>query len=141
MNVFIRHYKVEELKQQAALLKETEPEKAADVDVRRGEIEARFERIMQPLEDKRRELQQQKRMFQFLRDCADEGLWIGEKRRTAQSPDVGNSLVQVYMFQRKNDTLHREVDNHDQRIQQVCQDGRGMLCVLNWFRLTVYFQF
>lgn len=122
-----RQKQVEELKQQAALLKETEPEKAQDIDVKRGEIEERFEQIMQPLEDKKKQLQQQKRMFQFLRDCADEQLWIEEKMRTAQSPDVGNSLVQVYMFQRKNDTLQREVENHDQRIKQVCQDGTSMI--------------
>jgi len=122
-----RQKQVDELKQQALLLKESEPEKAADIDSKRGEIEERFEQIMQPLEDKKKQLQQQKRMFQFIRDCDDEELWIEEKLRMAQSPDVGNSLVQVNMLQRKNDTLQKEVDNHDQRIQQVCQDGEKMI--------------
>lgn len=122
-----RQKQVEELKQQAALLKETEPEKAQDIDTKRGEIEERFTQIVQPLEEKKKQLQQQKRMFQFLRDCDDELLWIEEKMRMAQSPDVGNSLVQVNMMQRKNDTLQKEVDNHDQRIQQVCQDGENMI--------------
>ena len=35
--------------------------------------------------------------------------------------------MQVNMLQRKNDTLQKEVDNHDQRIQQVCQDGEHMI--------------
>ncbi len=122
-----RQKQVDELKQQASLLKESEPEKAADIDSKRGEIEERFEQIMQPLEDKKKQLQQQKRMFQFIRDCDDEELWIEEKMRMAQSADVGNSLVQVNMMQRKNDTLQKEVDNHDQRIQQVCQDGDKMI--------------
>ena len=122
-----RQKQVEELKQQAALLKETEPEKAADIDCKRSEIEERFAQIVQPLEEKKKQLQQQKRMFQFLRDCDDELLWIEEKMRQAQSPDVGNSLVQVNMLQRKNDTLQKEVDNHDQRIQQVCLDGEHMI--------------
>jgi len=122
-----RQKQVDELKQQAALLKESEPEKAADIDLKRGEIEERFEQIMQPLEDKKKQLQQQKRMFQFIRDCDDEELWIEEKLRMAQSADVGGSLVQVNSMQRKNDTLQKEVDNHEQRIQQVCQDGEKMI--------------
>lgn len=116
-----RQKQVDELKQQAAFLKENEPEKAAEIDTKRGEIEERFSQIVQPLEEKKKHLQQQKRMFQFLRDCDDELLWIEEKMRMAQSVDVGNSLVQVNMMQRKNDTLQKEVDNHDQRIQQVNQ--------------------
>jgi len=122
-----RQKQVEELKQQAAILKETEPDKAHDIDIRRQQIEERFVQIVQPLEEKKKQLQQQKRMFQFLRDCDDELLWIEEKMRQASSSDVGNSLVQVNMFERKNDTLQKEVDNHDQRIQQVCQDGENMI--------------
>jgi len=122
-----RQKQVEELKQQAALLKETEPEKCDDIDEKRERIEERFAQIVQPLEEKKRQLQQQKRMFQFLRDCDDELLWIEEKMRQAKSADVGSSLVQVNMFQRKNDTLQKEVDNHEQRIQQVCHDGEDMI--------------
>ena len=122
-----RRRQVDELKQQAELLKETEPEKAKDIDAKRERIEDRFSQIVQPLEEKKKELQAQKRVFQFLRDCDDELLWIDEKLHQAQSPDVGNSLVQVNMLQRKNETLQKEVDNHDQRIQQVCQDGEHMI--------------
>jgi spectrin beta len=122
-----RRKQVEELKQQAELLKETEPEKSADIDSKRERIEEKFSQIKQPLEDKKKELQQQKRVFQFMRDCDDELLWIAEKLQLAQSPDVGSSLVQVNMLQRKTDTLQKEVDNHEQIIQQVCQDGEQMI--------------
>ena len=60
------------VKQQAELLKETEPEKSADIDSKRERIEEKFSQIKQPLEDKKKELQQQKRVFQFMRDCDDE---------------------------------------------------------------------
>ena len=60
-------------------------------------------------------------------DCEDESLWIDDKLRLAQSEDVGNSLVEVNMLQRKNDTLQKEVEKHDARIQQVCQDGHSMI--------------
>ena len=74
-----RRRQVDELKQQAELLKESEPEKSADIDSKRERIEERFSQIVQPLEEKKKELQQQKRVFQFLRDCDDELLWIDEK--------------------------------------------------------------
>ena len=125
-----RRRQVDELKQQAELLKESEPEKAQDIDSKRERVEQRFAQIVQPLEEKKQELQQRKRVFQFLRDCDDELLWIDEKRHLAESSDVGSSLVQVNMLQRKNETLQKEVDNHAQRIQQVRElifsFGRGI---------------
>ncbi len=102
-----RQKQVEELKQQAALLKENEPEKAGDIDAKREYIEARFSDIVQPLEEKKKQLQAQKRVFQFLRDCEDEILWIGEKMQVAGSPNMGQSLVEVNMLQRKNETLQK----------------------------------
>lgn len=115
------------MEKQAALLKESEPEKASEIDSKRAAIEQRFSEIQMPLEERKRELQQQKRVCQFLRDCEDEHLWIGEKMRQALSPALGSSLVEVNSLQRKLDTMSKEVDNHDQRIQQVCADGEQMI--------------
>lgn len=123
----MRQKQVNELEKQAALLKQTEPEKSDEIDAKRYAIEQRFSEIVQPLEEHKKELQQQKRVFQFLRDCEDEQLWIEEKMRQALSPDLGSSLVEVNMLQRKNETMQKEVDNHEQRIQQVCHDGEAMI--------------
>lgn len=125
--LLVRQKQVDELKQQAHLLKDAEPHKSQEIDEKREKIEQKFAQIVQPLEERKKELQEQKRVFQFLRDCDDELLWIEEKMRMAQSPDVGSSLVQVNMLQRKNDTLQKEVDNHEQRITQVYQDGEQMI--------------
>ena len=105
-----RQKQVEELKQQAVMLKESEPEKASDIDQKREYIEARFADIVQPLEEKKKQLQAQKRVFQFLRDCEDEILWIEEKMQLANSANMGQSLVEVNMLQRKNETLQKEVN-------------------------------
>ena len=118
---------MEELKQQADLVKSAEPERSSEIDEKRINIEEKFSKIVQPLEERRNELQEQKRVFQFIRDCEDELLWIEEKMRQAKSSDVGQSLVQVNMLQRKNDTMQKEVDNHEQRINQVCLDGESMI--------------
>lgn len=123
----MRQKQVRELEKQAALLKESEPEKAVEIDEKRAAIEQRFSEIQMPLEERKRELQQQKRVCQFLRDCEDEHLWIDEKMRQALSPALGSSLVEVNSLQRKLDTMSKEVDNHDQRIQQVCADGEQMI--------------
>ena len=118
---------VDELKNQALQLKETEPEKSDDIEYKRVDIQERFTRIMQPLDEQKKILEQQKRMFQFLRDCEDELLWIAEKNQLAKSQDYGNSLVNVKMLQRKNEALHKDVENHETRIQQVCNDGEQMI--------------
>lgn len=109
------------------MLKESEPEKSAEIDTKRAAIEHRFSEIQLPLSERKRELQQQKRVCQFLRDCEDEHLWIEEKMRQALSPTLGSSLVEVNSLQRKLDTMSKEVENHDQRIQQVCADGEQMI--------------
>ncbi|CAF0706136.1 unnamed protein product [Brachionus calyciflorus] len=123
----VRQRQVDELKQQAELLKNAEPEKSSEIDEKRKNIEEKFSNIVHPLEERKKELQEQKRVFQFIRDCEDELLWIEEKMRQAKSSDVGQSLVQVNMLQRKNDTMQKEVDNHEQRINQVCLDGEAMI--------------
>ncbi len=108
--ILARQKQVDELRKQAELLKESEPEKSRDIDEKREKIEERFADILGPIEENKKLLQQQKRVKQFVRDCEDELLWIGEKMRQAQSNDLGNSLVQVNMLQRKNDTLQKEVN-------------------------------
>ena len=118
---------VDELKQQAVHLQQSEPEKSEDIEFKRIDIQERFTRIMQPLDEQKKVLEQQKRMFQFLRDCEDEQLWIAEKLQLAQSQDYGSSLVNVKMLQRKNEALYRDVENHETRIQQVCNDGEEMI--------------
>lgn len=118
---------VDELKDQALKLKETEPEKADDIDFKRVNVQERFSRIMQPLDEQKKALEQQKRMFQFLRDCEDEMLWIDEKSQLAKSQDFGNSLINVKMLERKNEALNKDVENHEARIQQVCNDGEQMI--------------
>ena len=122
-----RQKQVEELKLQAATLKTSEPEKSQAIDEKREFIENRFKEIVQPLGEKKKQLQAQKRVFQFLRDCEDEILWIEEKMQLATSKNVGQSLVEVNMLQRKNETLQKEVDNHQQIIDQVCRDGEQMI--------------
>jgi spectrin beta len=118
---------VDELKEQAVHLKENEPERSEDIDLKRVNIQERFVRVMQPLEEQRKQLEAQKRVYQFIRDCEDEILWIDEKGQLAQSSDYGSSLVNVKMLQRKNDTLQIDVDNHEARIQQVSADGEAMI--------------
>ena len=63
----VRQKQVSELEEQAKLLKEAEPEKSAEIDQKRKFIEERFSQIVQPLSEHKRRLQQQKRVFQFIR--------------------------------------------------------------------------
>ena len=122
-----RRKQVDELREQAELLKKSEPERAALIDAKRERLETDFAHIIEPLEERRRALLEQKRICQFLRDCDDERLWISEKRAQADSRHTGDSLVRVHMLTRKCETLARECDNHEQLIEQCIAHGRQLI--------------
>jgi spectrin beta len=64
---------------------------------------------------------------QFRRDVEDEKLWIAEKMPQATSNDFGNSLFNVHMLKKKNQSLRTEIDNHEPRIQIVCSNGQKLI--------------
>ena len=83
--------------------------------------------MLAPLQDKRAKIEKQKRVHQFLRDIEDEKIWVQEKMPQATSTDYGNSLLSVQRLQMKNQSLRNEIDNHEPRIQSVCDVGRSMI--------------
>ena len=72
----------------------------------------RFERIKAPLLERQKQLEKKKEAFQFRRDIEDEKLWIDEKLPLANSGELGNSLFNVNMLKKKNQSLSTEIDNH-----------------------------
>lgn len=45
----------------------------------------------------------------------------------ATSNDFGNSLFNVHMLKKKNQSLRTEIDNHEPRIQLVCSNGQKLI--------------
>lgn len=66
---------------------------------------SRFQRLQQPLLERKTVLLKKKEAYQFRRDIEDEKLWISEKLPLTQSTDYGNSLFSVQMLKKKNQVI------------------------------------
>ena len=83
--------------------------------------------MLEPLQQRRAKLERAKLLQQFLRNLQDEKLWIAEKMPQATSTNYGNTLLGVQMLQRRNKSLHNEIDSHEPHIIQVLDIGRSLI--------------
>ena len=68
-----------------------------------------------------------KEVFQFMRDVEDENIWMEEKMNLVTSEELGSSLQDVNMLIKKNRTLKGEIENHQPRIDTVCNNGHKLI--------------
>uniref|UniRef100_T1IQM9 Spectrin beta chain n=1 Tax=Strigamia maritima TaxID=126957 RepID=T1IQM9_STRMM len=118
---------VVELQGQADFLQRMEPEKTDEIMTRKVVVEDRFEKLKAPLEARKAQLEKKKEAYQFRRDVEDELLWIAEKMPLATSTECGNSLYGVQLLQKKNQSLRTEIDNHEPRIDLICDNGMKLI--------------
>ncbi|CAF1170255.1 unnamed protein product [Adineta ricciae] len=117
-----RQQQVDELRVQAEKLKQLEPEKSEEIDSKRLQVEEKFSKLLLPLEQKKLRLEQQKHLHQYLRDIEDEQIWLSEKRHLLQSyadlifNNKQQTLMNIQLLKRKNESLLKEIDNHEQRL-------------------------
>ncbi|XP_031340311.1 spectrin beta chain isoform X2 [Photinus pyralis] len=124
----VKARQVESLGPQTVHLQRTVPDKDMDeIKVKKTKVENRFQQLKQPLVERQRQLEKKKEAFQFRRDVEDELLWIADKMPLALSTDYGTSLFQVHMLEKKNQSLRTEVDNHEPRINSVCNNGQKLV--------------
>ncbi len=123
----VKSQQVSELDDQAEKLVKMEPEKKEEIEAKKVEVSKKFERVMAPLEARKKELVQKKQIFQFMRDVEDENIWVEEKMNLVTSEDYGDSLQAVNMLIKKNQTLKGEIDNHGPIIERVCEDGKILI--------------
>ena len=122
-----RQQQVDELRVQAEKLKQLEPEKAEEIDTKRLQVEEKFSKLLQPLEQKKLRLEQQKHLHQYLRDIEDEQIWLSEKRHLLQQysdlifNNKQQTLMNVQLLKRKNESLLKEIENHEQRLLEHLQ--------------------
>ncbi|XP_061698735.1 spectrin beta chain, erythrocytic [Syngnathoides biaculeatus] len=101
-------------------------EQRPELEVEQRSLQAQFQQLMAPLAQRRGELEAAKALHQFYRDLADELLWIEERMPLALSQDHGNDLQTVQMLLKRNQTLQREIDGHQPRVDEVLERGRRM---------------
>lgn len=119
---------VDELEKQTEVLARTIPtEKVEPIVIKKKQVGERFERIRAPLLERAKALEKKKEAFQFRRDVDDEKLWIDEKMPLTLSEEVGNSLFNVHMLKKNNQTLKTEIDNHEPRIMTICNNGQKLI--------------
>ncbi|XP_044730255.1 spectrin beta chain isoform X2 [Chrysoperla carnea] len=124
----VKARQVSELENQAEHLQKTVPEeKMGDIKEKKIRVEQRFEQLKAPLLDRQKQLEKKKEAFQFRRDVEDEKLWIDEKLPQANSTEYGNSLFNVHMLRKKNQSLRNEIDNHEPRIMLICNNGQKLI--------------
>ncbi|KAJ8913948.1 hypothetical protein NQ315_015185 [Exocentrus adspersus] len=124
----VKAVQVGELEKQTKHLETAAPEKdMQQIKSKKQKVEERFQQLKQPLLERQRVLEKKKEALQFRRDVEDELLWIAEKMPQATSTEYGNSLFQVHMLEKKTQSLQTEVDNHEPRINTVCNNGQKLI--------------
>uniref|UniRef100_A0A3P9CAM2 Spectrin beta chain n=1 Tax=Maylandia zebra TaxID=106582 RepID=A0A3P9CAM2_9CICH len=85
-----------------------------------------FQQLLTPLAQRKGKLEAAKAVHQFYRDLADELLWIEERMPLAMSQEHGHNLQTVQMLLKKNQTLQKEIEGHQPRVDEVLERGRRM---------------
>ncbi|XP_072314307.1 spectrin beta chain, erythrocytic isoform X2 [Eucyclogobius newberryi] len=89
-------------------------------------LRAEFQQLLAPLAERKDKLEAVKAVHQFYRDLADELLWVEERMPLAMSQEHGHNLQTVQMLQKKNQTLQKEIEGHQPRVDEVLERGRRM---------------
>ncbi|XP_043916434.1 spectrin beta chain, non-erythrocytic 1-like isoform X2 [Protopterus annectens] len=122
----VRQKEVEALKTQAQALSQ-EDANSVEVDSKQTVVEERFQELLQPLQERRKKLLSSKEGHQFNRDLEDEILWVEERMPMAASTDHGKDLSTVQLLIKKNQTLQKEIQGHQPRIDDIMEKGQTMV--------------
>ncbi|XP_033967814.1 spectrin beta chain, erythrocytic [Pseudochaenichthys georgianus] len=109
--------------------REEQPELEAEqpeLEAEQQALQSGFQQLLTPLAQRRGKLEAAKAQHQFYRDLADELLWIEERMPLAMSQEHGHNLQTVQMLRKKNQTLQREIEGHQPRVEEVLERGRRM---------------
>ncbi|NXH18808.1 SPTB1 protein, partial [Bucco capensis] len=94
-----------------------------DSDGKEQRIRQRFLELLEPLERRRKELENAKAMYQLARDLEDEALWVQERLPLARSTEHGTDLLSVLRLTKRNETLQKELAGHAPRVAEVLSRG------------------
>ncbi|XP_056601634.1 spectrin family protein isoform X2 [Triplophysa dalaica] len=121
----VREKEVQSLQSQALALAQ-EDSGIMEVDGQQRRVTDRFSELQDPLNQRRQRLLASKEAHQFNRDLEDEILWVKERMPLATSTDHGKDLPSVQLLIKKNQTLQKEIQGHQPRIDDIQAHGRNM---------------
>ena len=90
-------------------------------------INDRYVRIKELAVDRRGNLSESHRVYQFFRDIDDEESWIKEKKLLTSSDDYGRELTGVQNLRKKHKRLETEIVSHEPAIQAVQDAGQDLM--------------
>ncbi|XP_034539393.1 spectrin family protein isoform X3 [Notolabrus celidotus] len=119
----VREKEVQSLQSQAVALTQ-EDAGLAEVDGQQRRVSDNFSSLQDPLKLRRQRLLASKEAHQFNRDLEDEILWVKERMPLAASTDHGKDLPTVQLLIKKNQTLQKEIQGHQPRIDDIHRRGQ-----------------
>ncbi|XP_036190452.1 spectrin beta chain, non-erythrocytic 1 isoform X4 [Myotis myotis] len=122
----VRKKEIEELQSQAQALSQ-EGESPDEVDSKRLTVQTKFMELLEPLNERKHNLLASKEIHQFNRDVEDEILWVGERMPLATSTDHGHNLQTVQLLIKKNQTLQKEIQGHQPRIDDIFERSQSIV--------------
>uniref|UniRef100_A0A1A8R999 Spectrin beta chain n=1 Tax=Nothobranchius pienaari TaxID=704102 RepID=A0A1A8R999_9TELE len=123
--VEVRQREVVELQSQVKALGQ-EVKDTDEVDGRRQLVENKFQDLLEPLRRRRNFLVASREVHQFNRDVEDEILWAQERIPVARSTDHGHNLQTVQLLIKKNQTLQKEIQGHQPRIDDILERSQNL---------------
>lgn len=122
----VRKKEIEELQSQAQALSQ-EGKSTDEVDSKRLTVQTKFMELLEPLTERKHNLLASKEIHQFNRDVEDEILWVGERMPLATSTDHGHNLQTVQLLIKKNQTLQKEIQGHQPRIDDIFERSQNIV--------------
>uniref|UniRef100_A0A452QR90 Spectrin beta chain, non-erythrocytic 1 n=1 Tax=Ursus americanus TaxID=9643 RepID=A0A452QR90_URSAM len=122
----VRKKEIEELQSQAQALSQ-EGKSTDEVDSKRLTVQTKFMELLEPLNERKHNLLASKEIHQFNRDVEDEILWVGERMPLATSTDHGHNLQTVQLLIKKNQTLQKEIQGHQPRIDDIFERSQSIV--------------
>uniref|UniRef100_A0A2I3G191 Spectrin beta chain n=1 Tax=Nomascus leucogenys TaxID=61853 RepID=A0A2I3G191_NOMLE len=98
-----------------------------EVDSKRLTVQTKFMELLEPLNERKHNLLASKEIHQFNRDVEDEILWVGERMPLATSTDHGHNLQTVQLLIKKNQTLQKEIQGHQPRIDDIFERSQNIV--------------
>uniref|UniRef100_A0A673N8C0 Spectrin beta chain n=1 Tax=Sinocyclocheilus rhinocerous TaxID=307959 RepID=A0A673N8C0_9TELE len=121
----VREKEVQSLQSQALALAQDDSG-IVEVDGQQRRVTDSFSKLQDPLRQRRQRLLASKEAHQFNRDLEDEILWVKERMPLATSTDHGKDLPSVQLLIKKNQTLQKEIQGHQPRIDDIQAHGTNM---------------
>ncbi|KAE8288242.1 Spectrin beta chain, non-erythrocytic 1 Beta-II spectrin Embryonic liver fodrin Fodrin beta chain [Larimichthys crocea] len=119
----VREKEVQSLQSQALALSQ-EDAGLTEVHDQEQRVTDNFSNLQEPLRLRRQQLLASKEAHQFNRDLEDEILWVKERMPLATSTDHGKDLPTVQLLIKKNQTLQKEIQGHQPRIDDIHRRGQ-----------------